>query len=221
MSPAKLRRSWDVPAINRSKIEKRFNIRNLARFSHGYLPRLKERELVRQATCRGSDSLHPLQFLPNAINDLDGARGADTGAGGAELVRNTFPPCSPGEPSLGEDTGNSPNPARIRYGEAHVAYLQARGPSQPGVPRDDYYVYDVTFDGETIVAGSRGPECDAARVLLARGVTGSLVILDANTGKHRTTVSIEAAANLTVSESRRQPPRFAKWKPYATDAEVC
>jgi hypothetical protein len=63
-----------------------------------------------QATCRGSDSLHPLQFLPNAINDLDGARGADTGVGGAELVRNTFPPRSPPEASLGKDTRNSPNP---------------------------------------------------------------------------------------------------------------
>ena len=94
-------------------------------------------------------------------------------------------------------------------------------PSKPGTPRDDYYLYDVTFDGEVIVARSRGPECDAARVLLARGVTGSIVILDANTGKHRTTVNIEAAANLTVSESRRQSPRFAKWKPYATDTEVC
>jgi hypothetical protein len=81
--------------------------------------------------------------------------------------------------------------------------LQAKAPSKPGAPRDDYYVYDVTFDGETIVAGSRGPECDAARVLLARGVTGSLVILDANTGKLRTTVNIEAAAKLTVAESRR------------------
>jgi hypothetical protein len=58
-------------------------------------------------------------------------------------------------------------------------------PSKPGTPRDDYYLYDVTFDGEVIVARSRGPECDAARVLLARGVTGSIVILDAVTSKKR------------------------------------
>ena len=124
--------------------------------------------------------------------------------GGAELVRNTFPPCSPSEASLGEDTGDAPNPAGIRYGTAHVAYLQPRVPSKPGTPRDDYYLYDVTFDGEVIVTRSRVPECDAARVLLDRGVTGSLAILDADTGKHRTTVNIEAAAKLTVSESRRQ-----------------
>jgi hypothetical protein len=141
--------------------------------------------------------------------------------GGAELVRNTFPSCSPGEASLGEDTGNSPNPARIRYGEAHVAYLQARAPSKPGTPRDDYYLYDVTFDGEVIVTSSRVPECDAARVLLARGVTGSLAIVGADTGKHRTTLNIEAAAKLTVAESRRHSPRFVKWKPYATGAEGC
>jgi hypothetical protein len=98
--------------------------------------------------------------------------------------------------------------------------LQARAPSKPGTPRDDYYLYDVTFDGETIVAGSRVPECDAARALLDRGVIGSLAIVDADTGKHRTTLNIEAAAKLTVWEGRRQLARFAKWKPYAADAEA-
>ena len=141
--------------------------------------------------------------------------------GGAELARNTFPPCSPGEASLGEDTGDAFNPAGICYGRAHVAYLQPRVPSKPGTPRDDYYLYDVVFDGEAIVTSSRVPECDAARALLDRGFTGSLAIIDAVTGKHRTTLNIEAAAKLTVSESRRQPPRFAKWKPDATDREVC
>jgi hypothetical protein len=136
------------------------------------------------------------------------------------LARNTFPPCSPGEASLGEDTGDAPNPAGFGYGTAHVAYLKASVPSNPGTPRDDYYLYDVTFDGETIVAGSRVPECGAARVLLARGVIGSLAIIDADTGKHRTTLNIEAAAKLTVWEGRRQLARFAKWKPYATDVEV-
>jgi hypothetical protein len=136
-------------------------------------------------------------------------------------VRNTFPPCSLGEASLGEDTGDAFNPAGIRYGTAHVAYLQPRVPSKPGTPRDDYYLYDVTFDGEVIVTSSRVPECDAARVLLARGVTGSLAIVDADTGEHRTTLNIEPAAKLTVWESRGQAPRFAKWKPYATGAEGC
>jgi hypothetical protein len=137
------------------------------------------------------------------------------------LVRNPFPPCSLGEASLGEDTGDAFNPAGIGYGTAHVAYLKARVPSNRGTPRDDYYLYDVTFDGETIVAGSRVPECDAARVLLARGVIGSLAIVDAHTGNHRTTLNIEPAAKLTVCEGRMQVARLAKWKPYASDAEVC
>jgi hypothetical protein len=83
----------------------------------------------------------------------------------------------------------------------------ARGP-RAGSARDDYYLYDVTFEGETIVVGSRSPECDAARVLLDRGFTGPLAILDANTGKHRTTVNIEAAAKVTVIESRNQSLRL-------------
>jgi len=94
-------------------------------------------------------------------------------------------------------------------------------PSKPGTPRDDYYLYHVVFDGEVIVTASRVPECDAARVLLDRGLTGSLAIVDAVTGKKRITVNIEAAAKLTVAESRRHSPRFVKWKPYATGAEVC
>jgi hypothetical protein len=134
-------------------------------------------------------------------------------------VRNTFPPCSPPEAPLGEDIGDAFNPAGIRYGCAHAAYLQPRVPSKPGTPRDDYYLYDVTFDGEVIVTSSRVPECDAARVLLDRGFTGSLAIIDAVTSKKRITVNIEAAAKRTVAESRRRSPRFAKWKPYA--AEVC
>ena len=56
--------------------------------------------------------------------------------------------------------------------------------------------YDVHFDGETVVKGSRDPETDLARALLAKGITGTVMVMDANTGQHRTTVNIEAAAKL-------------------------
>ena len=48
--------------------------------------------------------------------------------------------------------------------------------------------------------GLRDPECDLARALLARGITGELTMVDANTGKPRTVIDIERAAMLTVRE---------------------
>jgi hypothetical protein len=50
--------------------------------------------------------------------------------------------------------------------------------------------------------------------LLARGVTGSVRIIDANTGKHRTTVpDIERAARYTVKEGANGP-RFVTARGY-------
>jgi hypothetical protein len=70
--------------------------------------------------------------------------------------------------------------------------------------------YDVRFGGELIVHGSRDPECDLARVLLAKGMTGTVTILDGNTGKPRSFVNIEKAARLTMREDRSSGPRFVK-----------
>jgi hypothetical protein len=67
-------------------------------------------------------------------------------------------------------------------------------------------LYCVEFDGERIVVGSRDPECDVARTLLARGITGKFTMVDANTGRARTVIDIERAAMLTVREG---PLRFA------------
>jgi len=75
-------------------------------------------------------------------------------------------------------------------------------------------LYSVEYDGEIVVVGSRNPECDLARVLLAKGIPGKVTMLDAITGKLRTVVDIERAARLTVEENRRFGPRFVKWKPY-------
>jgi hypothetical protein len=73
--------------------------------------------------------------------------------------------------------------------------------------------YSVTFDGETVVNDSRDPETDLARALLAKGITGKVMVLDANTGTHRSTVNIEIAAKLRAVETGTYP-RFRK-------AEAC
>ena len=59
--------------------------------------------------------------------------------------------------------------------------------------RDGYH-YSVICRGELIVDRSRDPECDAARALLARGITGKLTMLDGKTGRPRTIVDVEKAA---------------------------
>ena len=58
--------------------------------------------------------------------------------------------------------------------------------------------YSVLFEGKLLVERSRDPECDAARVLLARGYTGTLHMLDGKTGEPRTIIDIEKAAKLRL-----------------------
>ena len=96
------------------------------------------------------------------------------------------------------------------YRATHKAFLTPR--SGPGTGRDNYYLYDVAYQGETIISGSRIPEFDACRVLLARGLTGTLVLTDAVTGKNRLSLDIERGAKLTVREDQNRAPRLAKWK---------
>ena len=47
------------------------------------------------------------------------------------------------------------------------------------------YVHSVLCNGKLLVERSRDPECDAARALLARGIT-KLSLCDGKTGKPRT-----------------------------------
>jgi hypothetical protein len=72
---------------------------------------------------------------------------------------------------------------------------------QEGVPYTGRY--SVEFDGEMIVVGSRDPETDIARALLARGITGKLAMLDANTGRQRSTIDIELAAKWRFEDGKR------------------
>src|SRR5262245_2661494 len=59
--------------------------------------------------------------------------------------------------------------------------------------------YSVTFREELIVDGSRDPECDLARALLARGFAGLVTVLD-EAGKPRSRVNIQKAAKLLSEE---------------------
>src|SRR6185295_12170229 len=71
----------------------------------------------------------------------------------------------------------------------------------------------VSIDGLRIVEDSRDPECDAARALLARNITGVVKLLDANTGAHRSTVNIDKAARLRTYDDSRGLG-FERWKPF-------
>jgi hypothetical protein len=73
----------------------------------------------------------------------------------------------------------------------------------------DGYRYSVLFEGELLVDRSRDPECAAARALLAKGITGTLTMLDGKTGIPRTIIDIEKAARLCVEEGPCAP-RFRK-----------
>jgi hypothetical protein len=73
------------------------------------------------------------------------------------------------------------------------------------------YRYSVIFRGKLLVDRSRDPECDAARVLVAKGIIGKLTMLDGKTGKPRTIIDIEKAALLTAEEGR-DAPRFRRFR---------
>src|SRR6476660_880435 len=66
-----------------------------------------------------------------------------------------------------------------------TAYLTVNKPPE-GNHRESWYLYDVEFNGEVIVKNNKDAECETARVLLARGITGKVTMVDAKTGKPRT-----------------------------------
>ena len=68
----------------------------------------------------------------------------------------------------------------------------------------DGYRYSVLFEGKLLVDRSRDPECDAARLSLAKGITGKLTMLDGKSGRPRI-MGIEKAARLTMEETWGSP----------------
>jgi hypothetical protein len=78
------------------------------------------------------------------------------------------------------------------------------------------YRYSVIFQGRLLVERSRDPACDAARALLAEGITDKLTMLDGKTGRPRMIVDIERAARLTVEEGPNGP-RFVRCRRTVVD----
>jgi hypothetical protein len=75
----------------------------------------------------------------------------------------------------------------------------------------DGYRYSVLYDGKLLVERSRDPEFDAARALLAQGITGKLTMCDGETGIPRTIIDIEGAAKLCTVERQRGGLRFERY----------
>ena len=93
------------------------------------------------------------------------------------------------------------------------------GPHSPPLDRRQIRLRLVgVYDGELLVSRSTTPEFDAARALLAKGITGKLTLLDGKTGRPRLTLDIEKCAKLTVRDDRRRGPCFVKWTPMPSDA---
>ena len=68
----------------------------------------------------------------------------------------------------------------------------------------------VEFNGEIVVVGSQDPEFELARVLLPRGLTGGVKLLDGKTAMHRSTIiDIVKAAGFRTEEGPHGP-RFVK-----------
>jgi hypothetical protein len=74
--------------------------------------------------------------------------------------------------------------------------------------------YRVTYLGETIAEGARTPLFDACRALLARGVTGTLVMYSRGGTVPRAKVDIEKGAEATIIENTKDGPRLGRHRPY-------
>jgi hypothetical protein len=72
--------------------------------------------------------------------------------------------------------------------------------------------YLVRHAGAVLVASSRTPEFDACRVLLAKGITGQLEVWHTGAAFPALGLDITKGAGLTVEESDRVGPRFARWQ---------
>jgi hypothetical protein len=104
-----------------------------------------------------------------------------------------------------------PHSVAVRRHDAPlIATVTAKRPPE-GNHRESWYLYDIEFEGELVVRDSKDPECELARALRARGVTGTVTLVDAN--GPRITINIEKCAKLTVRETRSHGPRFVKWRP--------
>jgi hypothetical protein len=73
--------------------------------------------------------------------------------------------------------------------------------------------FGARLEGRVLVASSRTPFCDAARVLLAEGVDPAtrIVMRHAGSATDALSATVSGAAQLTVEDG--DSPRFRKWRP--------
>jgi len=81
------------------------------------------------------------------------------------------------------------------------------------------HIYDVKYLGETIVRGSPDPEHDAARALVARGIVGIAVTVDA-TGAPRMRFDIETFAGTRTVERDRSGLSIEPWRRWLSATRV-
>jgi hypothetical protein len=73
--------------------------------------------------------------------------------------------------------------------------------------------YRVLHAGGVLIEDTWNPEFDAARALVALGVTGQAEIW--RDGKAVSTMDIEAAAESTIVENASVGPRLSPWMPFS------
>lgn len=80
------------------------------------------------------------------------------------------------------------------------------------VPATGGQRWQVTIDGQILIDRARDPEHEAARLLLARGLTGRMLTYVG--GRPSMILSIEAAAGFTIIEGSATSLRRTKWQPF-------
>lgn len=73
--------------------------------------------------------------------------------------------------------------------------------------------YRVLYADEVLIADCWCPEYDAARALVAKGVTGRVEVL--RDGKVVSTMDVERVAESTIVENANVGPRLGTWTPFS------
>ena len=73
--------------------------------------------------------------------------------------------------------------------------------------------YCVLHAGEVLIEDTWNPEFDAARALVAKGITGKVEVW--RDGKVVSVMDVERAAELTIVENANVGPRLAPWVPFS------
>jgi len=74
--------------------------------------------------------------------------------------------------------------------------------------------YRVWHDGVVLVEHTRDPEHDAARALLALGITGAMETWHRGAPHPSMRGDIASSARLSVSETEKFGPRLVAWRPF-------